>query len=119
MDFRVAGDAGAGEADGGDLGGVLEGDSVFGVDPRGPGAFFALERDGGGFFVASAFEGDGAVFDDDFGRFWFPWGEPGGFGDEGVVFVEAALESGAEESPVLHEGFHAEVDVAGGGLLFA
>ena len=49
MDFRVAGDSGAGEADGGDLGGVLEGDSVFGVDPRGPGAFFALERDGEGF----------------------------------------------------------------------
>jgi hypothetical protein len=89
------------------------------VDPRGPGAFFGFEGDGGGFFVTSAFEGDGSLFDDNFGGFGFAGGEPGGFGDEGVVFVESALEAGAEEGPVLHEGFHAEVDVAGGGLLFA
>ena len=119
LDCRVACDAGAGEADGGDLGGVFSEDSVFGVNPGGPGTLFGFEGDGGGFFVTSAFEGDGSLFDDDFGRFGFAGGEPGGFGDEGVIFVESALEACAEESPVLHEGFHAEVDVSGGGLLFA
>lgn len=89
------------------------------MGPGGPGAFFGFEGDGEGFFIAAGFEGDHSVGDGDFGGFGFAGGEPGGFGDEGVVFVEAALESGAEEAPVLHEGFHAEVDVSGGGLLFA